>query len=241
MGWFSRSAQGGGGGRGRGVGWPQGVSPPPPLPVPSRGSAPAPAGNASPAPLPPCVPGGDCVSLHPCPGGTASRSGLVVLCRTSKFWSLFCTHTAHDGGPGGSDSLSDVISAISRGGVVAPALRPVCADHLRGRAADAGRRGRDRGARSPGTPYTPGAKSVARRAASHAGVVSRMADNPPLVSPCGIASERTGDPGPWRRVAGEEPVLPSTSRNGARQESEDNADQAGRSQGRAAREGGAGR
>lgn len=173
-------------------------------------------------------------------GCHAMGGGIWRLCRTAKLWVGFCTHTAHDEGPVRGDSLSGVISAIVRGGIVASALRPVCADHLRDRAADADRRGRDGVSRSPGTPYTPRTQRT-RRAASHPGVVSRMADIPPLISPCGIASEQTGDPGPWRRAAGEETVLPSTSRNGARQEPEDNADQAGRSQGRAAREGGPGR
>lgn len=211
----------------------------PPLPAPEGPRPCAPVPSQDPAPPPTTTPPPATAPAAPLP----TSPPVLPLCRTAKFWVGFCTHTAHDGGPGRGDSLGGVISAIACGGTVASALRPVCADHLRSRAADAGRRGRDGVERAPRTPCTPW-MHLARRAASHPGVVSRMADNPPLISPCGIASEQTGDPGPWRRAAGEETVLhvlPSTSRNGARQEPEDNADQAGRSQGRAAREGGAGR
>lgn len=169
-----------------------------------------------------------------CPVTTASP--VPPLCRLSNFHPRFCTHTAHDDPPVRSDSLGGVISAIVRGGAVAPALRPVRTEHLRGRAAAAGPRGRDGVVGALMTPLTP-SSATRQRAASHLSGVSRMADIPPLISPCGIASEQTGDPGPWRRAAGGETVLPSTSRNGARQESEDNADQAGRSKGRAARKG----
>lgn len=160
----------------------------------------------------------------------------LPLCRTSKFSPWFCTHTAHDGGPVRSDSLSGVISAIARGGTVAPALRPVNTDDIRDRAAVAGPRGREGADRAPGKPCAPRVRT-SRRAASHPGGSSRLAHIPPLISPRGIASKQTGHPASRRYTGGEETVLPSTSRNGARQEPEDNADQAGRSQGRAAREG----
>lgn len=158
------------------------------------------------------------------------------LCRTSKFDPRFCTHTAHDGAPARSDSLGGVISAISRGGTVAPALRPENTDDIRVRASVAGPRGRDGGAEPSRAPRTPHDRA-SQRAASHPSRASTLADITPPISPRGIASERTGHPGPWRRAVEEETELPSTSRNGARQEPEDNADQAGRSQGRAAREG----
>ena len=158
------------------------------------------------------------------------------LCRTSKFTPRFCTHTAHDGPPVRSDSLGGVISAIVRGGARRPCPAP--GEHGPhpwpggGSLVLAGGTGHQGPQDAVHTPAP-----APQRAASHPGGVSRMADIPPLISPCGIASEQTGDPASRRHVAGEETVLPSTSRNGARQEPEDNADQAGRSQGRAAREG----
>lgn len=180
-----------------------------------------------PSPQPPPV--------HRDPPVTPSPPRLP-LCRTSKFHPWFCTHTAHDGPPVRSDSLSGVISAIARGGSVAPALRPESTDYIRDRAAVAGLRGREGGVRAPGTSYTPRART-SQRAASHPLGSSRLAHIPPLISPRGIASKQTGHPASRRCTGGQETVLPSTSRNGARQEPEDNADQAGRSQGRAAREG----
>lgn len=172
---------------------------------------------------------------HPTPPVTPSPPRLP-LCRTSKFHPRFCTHTAHDGPPVRSDSLSGVISAIARGGSVAPALRPASTDDIRDRAAVAGLRGREGGARASGTSCTPRART-SQRAASHPLGSSKLAHISPLISPRGIASKQTGHPASRRYTGGEETVLPSTSRNGARQEPEDNADQAGRSQGRAAREG----
>ncbi|SEF01701.1 hypothetical protein SAMN05216533_5206 [Streptomyces sp. Ag109_O5-10] len=169
------------------------------------------------------------IGFQPPPNPHINRAGAAPLCRTSKFHPLFCTHTAHDGPPVGSDSLGGVISAIVRGGIGAPALRPVSTEHLRDRVAVAGLPGR----RAPKAAQA----GALPRAASHLRSGSNMAQYPPLVSPCGIASEQTGDPGRGVEPQGEEPVLPSTSRNGARQEPEDNADQAGRSQGRAARSG----
>ena len=171
-------------------------------------------------------------SHHPTPPVTPSAPRLP-LCRTSKFYPWFCTHTAHDGPPVRSDSLSGVISAIARGGIGAPALRPATTDDIRDRAAVAGLRGREGGVRAPGTSSTPRART-SQRAASHPLGSSRLAHISPLISPRGIASNKTGHPASRRYTGGEETVLPSTSRNGARQEPEDNADQAGRSQGRAA-------
>ncbi|QNR95625.1 Hypothetical protein SLIV_22703 [Streptomyces lividans TK24] len=132
-----------------------------------------------------------------------------------------------------------MISAIARGGTGAPALRPAVTDDIRGRAAVADPRGRDGASKTPGTaPRTP--RTVTARAKSHPVEAATLADMPPLLSSCGIASEQTGHPVSRRHAGRQETVLPSTSRNGARQESEDNADQAGRSQGRAARKGCAG-
>ncbi len=172
---------------------------------------------------------------HPAPPVTPCPPPLP-LCRTSKFDPWFCTHTAHDDPPVRSDSLGGVISAIARGGTGAPALRPESTDDIRDRAAVAGLRGREGGVRAPGTSCTPRARA-SQRAASHPVGSSKMAHISPLISPRGIASKQTGHPASRRYTGGEETVLPSTSRNGARQEPEDNADQAGRSQGRAAREG----
>ncbi|SDP44413.1 hypothetical protein SAMN04487981_12322 [Streptomyces sp. cf386] len=189
--------------------------------------APCPSGPLSPPSQPP--------SRHPTSPVTPSPPRLT-LCRTSKFHPRFCTHTAHDGPPVRSDSLSGVISAIARGGTGAPALRPASTDDIRDRAAVAGLRGREGGARAPGTSCTPWART-SQRAASHPVGSSKLAHISPLISPRGIASKQTGHPASRRYAGGEETVLPSTSRNGARQEPEDNADQAGRSQGRAARKG----
>ncbi len=183
--------------------------------------------------------GADLISQPPppCPTLPVTPSAPPLpLCRTSKFSPRFCTHTAHDGPPVRSDSLSGVISAIARGGSVAPALRPGSTDDIRGRAAVAGLRGREGGVRASGTSYTPRNRTP-QRAASHPVGSSRLAHISPLIPPRGIASKQTGHPASRRYTGGEETVLPSTSRNGARQEPEDNADQAGRSQGRAAREG----
>ncbi|EFE69138.1 predicted protein [Streptomyces viridosporus ATCC 14672] len=159
-----------------------------------------------------------------------------ALCRTSNFAPWFCTHTAHDGPPARSDSLGAVISAIPRGDMDVSAVRPESTDDNRDRAAAAGPHGRDGTRRAPGTRCVPRGRRT-RRAASHPSDTSGSAERPPLVSPCGIASTQTGHPVSYHRTTGSETVLPSTSRNGARQEPEDHADQAGRSQGRAAREG----
>ena len=172
-----------------------------------------------------------------CPGrGSGARTGRGALCRTSKFGVWFCTHTAHDGGPAGSDSLGGVISAIARGDLGVPAVRPVGTDDIRDRVAVAGLRGRHGSKRAPGARRTsPGPAS--QRAASHPSGVPDVAEKPPHTPPRGIASEQTGHPASYHRTTGSETVLSSTSRNGARQEPEDHADQAGRSQGRAARKG----
>lgn len=194
---------------------------------PAFGSVPRLWGRRSSAPQPP----------PPCPAPPVTPSAHpLTLCRTSKFYPWFCTHTAHDGPPVRSDSLSGVISAIARGGIGAPALRPASTDDIRDRAAVAGPRGREGGVRAPGRSSTPWARA-SQRAASHPVGSSKLAHISPLISPRGIASKQTGHPASRRYVRGEETVLPSTSRNGARQEPEDNADQAGRSQGRAARKG----
>ncbi len=183
-----------------------------------------------------------------CPRPRYVKKPFLSLCETSKFGGWFCTHTAHDGGPGRGDSLVGVISAIVRGGVVAPALRPVstAASRVRAAAADPpGPRqaapGRGPVERAPQAPAgATGGAVRAPRAASHCPGVPTLADNPSPVPPCGIASKQTGHSASWRcgGYGGAETVLPSTSRNGARQEPEDNADQAGRSQGRVARKGG---
>ncbi len=159
------------------------------------------------------------------------------LCRLSKLRSRFCTHTAHDGAPVRSDSLGGVISAIVRGGGVAPALRPGRTDDIRDRAAVAGLLGRAGGSEAPFRAPGGCRTEQPRRAAADPSYAPGMADNPPLISSCGIASNQTGHPVSRRHAGRAETVLPSTSRNGARQEPEDNADQAGRSQGRAARQG----
>lgn len=219
-------------------------------PEPARGTPePAPTAPASPGPagsrrVPPC----------PIPSRYVKKP-FLSLCRTSKFRAPFCTQAAHDGGPGGGDSLVVVISAIVRGGLAVPAPRPVSSAVSRVRAAAADSPGPRRAVPGRGpverAPLAPagdfGARRTRRtqaareapRAASHPSEVPTLADNPSPVPPCGIASKQTGHSASWRcgGYGGAETVLPSTSRNGARQEPEDNADQAGRSQGRAAREG----
>src|SRR5690606_39671284 len=78
------------------------------------------------------TPRGGCLSGRP---GT--------LCETSNFHPRFCTHTAHDGPPVGSDSLGGVISAIRRGDMDVPAVRPASTDHIRDRVAVADPHERD--------------------------------------------------------------------------------------------------
>src|SRR5690606_3375534 len=133
-----------------------------------------------------------------------------------------------DGPPVGSDSLGGVISAIRRGDMDVPAVRPASTDHIRDRVAVADPHERDGARRAPGTRILP---PTTPRAASHRSDASTSAEKPPLHPSRGIASVRTGHPASYRHTASAGIVFPSTSRNGARQESEDNADQAGRSQG----------
>src|SRR5690606_10194234 len=99
------------------------------------------------------TPRGGCLSGRP---GT--------LCETSNFHPRFCTHTAHDGPPVGSDSLGGVISAIRRGDMDVPAVRPASTDHIRDRVAVADPHERDGARRAPGTRILP---PTTPRAASH--------------------------------------------------------------------------